>query len=88
MDSYYLNITHTNTSENLKSLIEQLGVESKAFISIKTLIVVLILLIYTIANPIFEKFNFFLIHESGVCMIIGALINFIAILINPKVRYI
>jgi len=88
MDSYYLNITHTNTSENLKSLIEQLGVESKAFISIKTLIVVLILLIYTIANPIFEKFNFFLIQESGVCMIIGALINFIAILINPKVRYI
>jgi len=59
-------------------------IETK-FISYETLVVALILLIYTISNPILKRFNISYLQESGICMIVGFLINLIANLITPDV---
>lgn len=56
------------------------------FLSLQTLIAIIILLMYTIAAPLFEKYHFHYMHESGVCMIIGVLVTLVAMVINPKVR--
>lgn len=56
------------------------------FLSAKTLIAIIILLLYTIATPIFEKLNFHYLHESGMCMILGFLVGLVSMLINPFVR--
>lgn len=56
-----------------------------SFLSAKTLIAIIILLLYTIATPIFEKFHFHYIHESGICMILGFLVGLVSMLINPLV---
>ena len=60
-------------------------VEAEGFLSLQTLIAILIILIYTIAAPLFEKYHFHYMHESGVCMIIGVLVTLIAMVINPHV---
>ena len=54
-------------------------------LSIKTLLAVTILFLYTIAAPVFEKFKFYYFHESGLSMIIGVVITIISMIINPKV---
>ena len=54
-------------------------------LSIKTLLAVTILFLYTIAAPIFEKFKFYYFHESGLSMIIGVIITIISLIVNPKV---
>ncbi len=59
----------------------------ESFLSAKTLIAIVILLIYTIATPIFEKIHFHYIHESGICMILGLFVSLIATIINPTVNY-
>jgi hypothetical protein len=50
-----------------------------------TLYAVVILLIYTISSSIFNKLNFHYIHESGVCMIIGLIVNLVAYFFSPDV---
>ena len=50
-----------------------------------TLYAVIILLIYTVSSSIFKKINFHYIHESGVCMIIGLLVNLFAYFFSPEV---
>ena len=45
-------------------------------LSFKTVIAVLILIFHTIATPIFHKIKFHYIHESGICMILGAIIAY------------
>lgn len=57
-----------------------------SFLSVKTLVVILILVIYTIATPIFEKINFHYVHESGICMILGCLVGIISMLVTPSVN--
>ena len=47
-------------------------------LSFKTVIAILILIFHTIATPIFHKFKFHYIHESGICMILGAIIALIS----------
>ena len=47
-------------------------------LSFKTVIAVLILIFHTIATPIFHKIKFHYIHESGICMILGAIIALIS----------
>ena len=36
-----------------------------------TLITIIILILFTLSAPIFEKFHFHYMHESGLCMLIG-----------------
>jgi hypothetical protein len=55
-------------------------------LALETLIAILILLIYTISAPIFEKYKFHYMHESGMCMIIGVVITIIAMVFSPDVR--
>jgi hypothetical protein len=56
-----------------------------SFLSAKTLVAIIILLLYTIATPVFEKFHFHYIHESGICMILGLIVGLVSILMNPLV---
>ena len=57
------------------------------FLSAKSLIAVTIILMYTIAAPIFDKLDFHYIHESGISMILGMIVSLIAIVINPLVSF-
>jgi uncharacterized membrane protein len=57
------------------------------FLSAKTLIVILILLVHTIASPIFEKFQFHYIHESGISMLLGMIVGLVSMVVSPNVNY-
>lgn len=59
--------------------------EAHGFLALQTLIAIIILLIYTIAAPLFEKWHFHYMHESGLCMIIGVAVTLVAMVINPEV---
>jgi hypothetical protein len=76
-----INITQNYTVGEAANASDEHG----GFLSVKTLIAILILVIYTIATPIFHKINFHYIHESGICMILGCLVGVIAMLVNPSV---
>ena len=52
-------------------------------LNLETLLGIIILFIYTVTGPIFEKINFHYMHESGLCMIIGVLITFFSMIIGP-----
>jgi len=54
-------------------------------LSRETLLAILILLFYTISAPLFKKYHFHSLHESGICMIVGLLISFVASAISPEV---
>jgi hypothetical protein len=71
-----------NTSSN-----ENIHLQQNEMLSFKTLIAVLILFLYTISAPIFEKLKIHFIHESGMSMIIGVTVTIIAKIINPDVKY-
>jgi hypothetical protein len=59
--------------------------DSVHFLSVQTLIAILLLLVYTIAAPIFSKLKFHYIHESGISMILGLVVASLATLISPDV---
>lgn len=63
------------------------GENSIHFLSTQTLIAILLLLVYTIASPIFEKLHFHYMHESGISMILGLLVAGVATLIRPEVSF-
>jgi hypothetical protein len=67
---------------------ENVHMQQNEMLSFKTLIAVSILFLYTISAPIFEKMKFHYIHESGLSMIIGLIITFTAMIINPQVKLI
>lgn len=48
------------------------------FLSSKTTVAIILLIIYTISTPIFDKIHFHYVHESGIIMILGLLIGVIA----------
>ena len=56
-------------------------------LNLVTLLAIIILMIYTVAAPIFEKIHFHYMHESGLCMIIGVVITLIAIFFNPETNF-
>ena len=43
-------------------------------LSYKGVVAIIILIFYTVAAPIFQKFNFHYLHESGICMLVGTII--------------
>jgi hypothetical protein len=59
---------------------------SSGHLSLETLIAIIILLIYTISAPLFEKIHFHYMHESGMCMIIGVIVTLIAMVLSPEVN--
>ena len=69
------NIMNFSTSFFFRNLEEN---KESNFLTFKTLIAIFILIIYTIATPIFDKINFHYLHESGICMILGAIISLIS----------
>jgi hypothetical protein len=54
-------------------------------LSLETLIAIIILLFYTISAPLFEKYHFHYMHESGMCMLIGVVITLVAMVLSPEV---
>ena len=56
-------------------------------LNLVTLLAIIILMIYTVAAPIFEKVHFHYMHESGLCMIIGVIVSLIAIFFNPNTNF-
>ena len=58
---------------------------SERHLTLETLIAILILLFYTISAPLFEKYHFHYMHESGLCMLIGVGVTLIAMVISPNV---
>lgn len=59
---------------------------SASQLPLETLLAIIILLFYTISAPLFEKYHFHYMHESGLCMIIGIIITALAMIISPEVR--
>lgn len=55
-------------------------------LSLGTLILVILLILYAISAPLFHRYKFHYIHETGICMMVGVLVTFIASLIDPDVR--
>ena len=81
------NIFNTNNvTKILRNLIEEEPVNPNQSqkhsvsnsLSYKGVVAIIILIFYTIAAPIFQKFNFHYLHESGICMIVGTLIALIS----------
>jgi len=70
-----------NSTKEIKQPEEHLN-----FLSAKTLIAIIILLVHTIASPIFEKFHFHYIHESGISMLLGMIVGLVSIIVSPNVR--
>ena len=61
--------------------------ESGDDLNLVTLLAIIILMIYTVAAPIFEKIHFHYMHESGLCMIIGVIVSLIAIFFEPHTNF-
>ncbi|MCQ2817315.1 MAG: cation:proton antiporter [archaeon] len=52
-------------------------------LSVKTLVAISIILFYITVGRMFEKINFYFIHESGLCMLLGMIVSLISFVINP-----
>ena len=61
--------------------------EESQDLNLVTLLAILILMIYTVSAPIFEKIHFHYMHESGLCMIIGVIVSLIAIFFDPHTNF-
>ena len=76
----------TRITKILRNLIEEAPETPKqptnhsisSTLSYKGVVAIIILIFYTIAAPIFQKFNFHYLHESGICMIVGTIIALIS----------
>jgi hypothetical protein len=60
---------------------------SESHLTLETLLAILILLFYTVSVPLFEKYHFHYMHESGLCMVIGIVVTIVVMLISPEVRF-
>ena len=56
-------------------------------LNLVTLLAIIILMIYTVSAPIFEKIHFHYMHESGLCMIIGVIVSLVAIFFDPHANF-
>lgn len=57
-------------------------------LTVETLFAVLILIVFIICGPIFEKMHFHYAHESGIVMILGIIVTLIVNSIDPSVSLI
>lgn len=53
-------------------------------LTLEILIAILVLILYTIAAPIFEKYHFHYIHESGLVMLLGIVITLLIKVVSPS----
>jgi len=60
---------------------------AESHLTLETLLAILILLFYTVSVPLFEKYHFHYMHESGLCMVIGIVVTILVMLISPEVRF-
>ena len=56
-------------------------------LSLEVLIAVILLVLYVIAAPIFEKIHFHYMHESGMVMLLGILITGLIKIFSPSVDF-
>ena len=56
-------------------------------LNFKTLVAIILVLVYIISAPIFIKKKFYLLHQSGLCMLLGMLISLITHFITPFENY-
>jgi len=59
--------------------------EHESHLTTETLIAMILLIVFIVCGPIFEKINFHYAHESGVVMICGIVISFIINSFNEDV---
>lgn len=57
----------------------------ESHLTTETLIAVVLLMVFIVCGPLFEKIHFHYAHESGVVMLLGILATFFMNYINPKV---
>jgi NhaP-type Na+/H+ or K+/H+ antiporter len=76
-----------NPSSNVGPINENIHILQNEMLSAKTLIAVAIVFLYTISSPIMHKFKFYVLHESGMSMLIGLLVTFCAMIINPETSF-
>lgn len=57
-------------------------------LTLEIILAILILVLYIIAAPIFEKYHFHYIHESGLVMLLGIAITLLIKMVSPAVIYI
>ena len=61
--------------------------EREGQLDLEILIAVLLLILYIIASPIFDKYNFHYIHESGLVMLLGIAITLIFKFYIPSIDF-
>jgi NhaP-type Na+/H+ or K+/H+ antiporter len=71
-NSFFNNDTSNNIINNPQNNNNNMDFRS---LSINTIIATSILLIYILSRSIFKKINFYYIHESGLCMLIGMFLS-------------
>ena len=79
-------MNNLNITNILRNLIEETPINqnqpiktsTSSNLSYKGVVAIIILIFYTIAEPIFKKLNFHYLHESGICMIVGMIIALIS----------
>jgi hypothetical protein len=64
---------------------EEHGQEQHSHLTMETLISAIILIVFTISAPLFEKYHFHYLHESGLCMLIGIVITLFLRVVSPSV---
>ena len=88
MYNIFNNLNVKNIFRNLIEETQEIPQKSTSVsssLSYKGVVAIIILIFYTIAAPIFQKLNFHYLHESGICMIVGALIALLSKYIgNPN----
>jgi hypothetical protein len=57
----------------------------ESHLTMETLISAIILIVFTISAPLFEKYHFHYMHESGLCMLIGIFITLFLRVVSPSV---
>ena len=81
------NLITNTTNKNLPETGPTLKQINRNNLNFKTLIAIILLLIYIISAPIFVKIKFYLLHQSGLCMLLGMIISLITHFITPFENY-
>jgi hypothetical protein len=59
----------------------------ESHLTTETLLAMILLIIFIVCGPLFEKLHFHYAHESGIVMIIGVVITLIVNFFDPEVSY-
>ena len=60
---------------------------SESHLTTETLLAMILLIIFIVCGPVFEKLHFHYAHESGIVMILGLVITLIVNSFEPEVSY-